>query len=214
MYKSRASVLESVCQSEVCCTVGNRGSWAQGLTGQARAGQAEAEYWRRSEGFRTGWSDQLLGFDCGGQQGVLEVAFPTGTLRCAPAAAGPGRQMPRRPGCCVGRCAAGSSGCWRLRSRPAPCGAPGPPPPAGLETPRCASDGEGIAGTGGHAGASSLAARLSVVTAGAGGRVLRRTPCGDAHGQRRGVWRARALRSGALDHRACAPHMVRVRGTP
>ena len=44
--------------------------------------QAEAEYWRRSEGYRVGWSDQLLGFDCGGQQWVLEVSFPTGTLRC------------------------------------------------------------------------------------------------------------------------------------
>ncbi len=47
--------------------------------------QAEAEYWRRSEGYRVGWSDQLLGFDCGGQQWVLEVAFPTGTLQCAAA---------------------------------------------------------------------------------------------------------------------------------
>jgi hypothetical protein len=76
--------------------VGNRGSWAQGLTGQARAGQAEAEYWRRSEGFRTGWSDQLLGFDCGGQQWVLEVAFPTGTLRCALAAAAAGTRDARK----------------------------------------------------------------------------------------------------------------------
>jgi hypothetical protein len=45
--------------------------------------QAEAEYWRRSEGYRIGWSDQLLGFDCGGQQWVLEVALPTGNLRYA-----------------------------------------------------------------------------------------------------------------------------------
>lgn len=44
--------------------------------------QAEAEYWKRSEGYRMGWSDQLLGFDCGGEQWVLEVAFPTGTLKC------------------------------------------------------------------------------------------------------------------------------------
>ncbi|KAL3136486.1 hypothetical protein ABBQ38_005740 [Trebouxia sp. C0009 RCD-2024] len=43
--------------------------------------RAEAEYWRRSEGYRVGWSDQMLGFDCGGQQWVLEVAFPTGTLK-------------------------------------------------------------------------------------------------------------------------------------
>jgi L-galactono-1,4-lactone dehydrogenase len=29
---------------------------------------------------RVGWSDELLGFDCGGQQWVLETAFPAGTL--------------------------------------------------------------------------------------------------------------------------------------
>ena len=39
---------------------------------------AEAEHWRRSRGFRVDWSDQVLGFDCGGQQWVLEVALPTG----------------------------------------------------------------------------------------------------------------------------------------
>lgn len=43
--------------------------------------QAEAEFWRRSEGYRIGWSDDILGFDCGGKQWVLEVSFPTGTLR-------------------------------------------------------------------------------------------------------------------------------------
>ncbi len=43
--------------------------------------QAEAEYWKRSEGYRTGWSDEILGFDCGGEQWVLEVAFPTGTQK-------------------------------------------------------------------------------------------------------------------------------------
>lgn len=26
-----------------------------------------------------GWSDEILGFDCGGQQWVLETAFPAGT---------------------------------------------------------------------------------------------------------------------------------------
>lgn len=35
---------------------------------------------RCSEGMRVGWSDELLGFDCGGQQWVLETAFPAGTL--------------------------------------------------------------------------------------------------------------------------------------
>ncbi|KAL4448874.1 hypothetical protein ABPG77_007591 [Micractinium sp. CCAP 211/92] len=45
-----------------------------------RVNTAEAEYWRRCEGTRVGWSDELLGFDCGGQQWVLEVAFPAGTV--------------------------------------------------------------------------------------------------------------------------------------
>lgn len=43
--------------------------------------QAEAEFWKRSEGYRLGPTDQILGFDCGGQQWVLESCFPTGTLR-------------------------------------------------------------------------------------------------------------------------------------
>ena len=42
--------------------------------------QAEAEYWKRNAVERRGWSDEILGFDCGGQQWVLEVAFPTGTI--------------------------------------------------------------------------------------------------------------------------------------
>ena len=45
--------------------------------------QAEAQFWKRSEGYRLGPTDQLLGFDCGGQQWVLESCFPTGTLRFA-----------------------------------------------------------------------------------------------------------------------------------
>lgn len=45
-----------------------------------RVNAAEADYWRRCEGTRVGWSDELLGFDCGGQQWVLEVAFPAGTV--------------------------------------------------------------------------------------------------------------------------------------
>jgi L-galactono-1,4-lactone dehydrogenase len=45
-----------------------------------RVNRAEAECWRRSSGVRVGWSDEILGFDCGGQQWVLEVAFPIGTL--------------------------------------------------------------------------------------------------------------------------------------
>ena len=42
--------------------------------------QAEAEFWRKSEGYKTRPSDELLQFDCGGQQWVWEIAFPTGTL--------------------------------------------------------------------------------------------------------------------------------------
>jgi L-galactono-1,4-lactone dehydrogenase len=45
-----------------------------------RVNKAEAECWRRSAGVRVGWSDEILGFDCGGQQWVLEVAFPVGSL--------------------------------------------------------------------------------------------------------------------------------------
>jgi L-galactono-1,4-lactone dehydrogenase len=40
---------------------------------------AEAEFWKRSEGYQTKPSDQLLQFDCGGQQWVWEICFPTGT---------------------------------------------------------------------------------------------------------------------------------------
>lgn len=44
-----------------------------------KVNQAEAEFWKRNSGSRVGWSDEILGFDCGGQQWVLEVAFPTDT---------------------------------------------------------------------------------------------------------------------------------------
>ncbi|KAF5832906.1 hypothetical protein DUNSADRAFT_11056 [Dunaliella salina] len=42
--------------------------------------KAEAEYWKRSGGVRVGFSDEILGFDCGGQQWVLETALPVGKL--------------------------------------------------------------------------------------------------------------------------------------
>ncbi|CAA0837425.1 L-galactono-1-4-lactone dehydrogenase-mitochondrial [Striga hermonthica] len=45
-----------------------------------KVNQSEAEYWRKSEGYRVGWSDEILGFDCGGQQWVSEICFPAGTL--------------------------------------------------------------------------------------------------------------------------------------
>jgi len=38
--------------------------------------RAEAECWRRSQGQRVAWSEQVLGFECGGQQWVSEVCFP------------------------------------------------------------------------------------------------------------------------------------------
>ena len=43
-----------------------------------RVNRAEAEFWKRNAGTRCDWSDQILGFDCGGQQHVYEVAFRTG----------------------------------------------------------------------------------------------------------------------------------------
>lgn len=47
----------------------------------ARINTAEADFWRRNSGYTAGPSDSLLGFDCGGQQWVLETAFPAGTLK-------------------------------------------------------------------------------------------------------------------------------------
>ncbi|KAL6747479.1 hypothetical protein V8C86DRAFT_2908904 [Haematococcus lacustris] len=46
----------------------------------AAVNQAEAAYWRRCSGVRVGWSDQILGFDCGGQQWVEETCLPVGRL--------------------------------------------------------------------------------------------------------------------------------------
>lgn len=45
-----------------------------------RANQAEADFWKKSEGYRVGWNDEILGFECGGQQWVSETCFPSGTL--------------------------------------------------------------------------------------------------------------------------------------
>ncbi|MEW5306294.1 MAG: hypothetical protein WDW36_008767 [Sanguina aurantia] len=42
--------------------------------------KAESEFWKRSAGTRQGYSDEILGFDCGGQQWVLEAAVPVGEL--------------------------------------------------------------------------------------------------------------------------------------
>jgi len=43
-----------------------------------RCNRAEAEFWKRSQGYQVRPSHELLQFDCGGQQWVLETCFPTG----------------------------------------------------------------------------------------------------------------------------------------
>jgi len=45
-----------------------------------RVNAAEAQFWRNNEGVRVDWSHRVLGFECGGEQWVSEVAFPAGTL--------------------------------------------------------------------------------------------------------------------------------------
>ncbi|GKV41714.1 hypothetical protein SLEP1_g49212 [Rubroshorea leprosula] len=45
-----------------------------------KVNQVEAEFWKKSEGYRVGWSDEILGFDYGGQQWVSEICFLAGTL--------------------------------------------------------------------------------------------------------------------------------------
>lgn len=47
---------------------------------RGQVNNAEAEFWRRSQGTRVDYSDKILGFECGGQQWVNEVSFPVGTL--------------------------------------------------------------------------------------------------------------------------------------
>ena len=41
--------------------------------------QAEAGFWIKSEGYRMGWSDEIIMFHYGGQQWVSETLFPAGT---------------------------------------------------------------------------------------------------------------------------------------
>jgi L-galactono-1,4-lactone dehydrogenase len=41
---------------------------------------AEAEYWKSAQGVRVDDSTKILGFDCGGEQWVMEVCFPIKTL--------------------------------------------------------------------------------------------------------------------------------------
>lgn len=48
-----------------------------------RVNEAEAKFWRASQGKRLGDSTDILGFDCGGEQLVMEFCFPIGTLKNA-----------------------------------------------------------------------------------------------------------------------------------
>jgi L-galactono-1,4-lactone dehydrogenase len=45
-----------------------------------KVNEAEALFWQKREGTRVAWSHEILQFDCGGQQWVLEAAFPAGTV--------------------------------------------------------------------------------------------------------------------------------------
>lgn len=42
---------------------------------------AEADYWKNAQGVRIDDSTNILGFDCGGEQWVMEVCFPMKTLQ-------------------------------------------------------------------------------------------------------------------------------------
>jgi len=44
-----------------------------------RCNRAEREFWEKAQGIEVAPSDQKLQFDCGGQQWVYEVCFPTGS---------------------------------------------------------------------------------------------------------------------------------------
>ncbi|CAK9043238.1 unnamed protein product [Durusdinium trenchii] len=46
----------------------------------AKVNRAEAEFWRKSSGERIADSTEVLGFECGGSQWVLENCFPCGTI--------------------------------------------------------------------------------------------------------------------------------------
>lgn len=46
----------------------------------ANVNRAEAQFWERSSGERIADSTQILGFECGGTQWVLENCFPCGTI--------------------------------------------------------------------------------------------------------------------------------------
>lgn len=56
-------------------------AWIVASFSRGQVNEAEAEFWRRSQGTRVEFSDMILGFECGGQQWVNEVCFPVGTLK-------------------------------------------------------------------------------------------------------------------------------------
>jgi L-galactono-1,4-lactone dehydrogenase len=53
---------------------------------------ASAEFWKRNEGVRVDWSDQILGFDCGGEQWVDESCFKVPEL--SPGADADSKELP------------------------------------------------------------------------------------------------------------------------
>lgn len=71
----------------------------------AAVNQAEAEFWKLSSGTRVGWSDEILGFDCGGQQWVLEVSLE-GLQACAGLCGGWGCRHAGPQGACAWVCRA------------------------------------------------------------------------------------------------------------
>lgn len=44
-----------------------------------KVNKVEGDFWKQNSGYQVAPSDKMLNFDCGGQQWVFEVCFPTGT---------------------------------------------------------------------------------------------------------------------------------------
>jgi L-galactono-1,4-lactone dehydrogenase len=59
-------------------TISNNFLWSQHVI---KVNQAESDYWKHAQGVRIDDSTKILGFDCGGEQWVMEVCFPMKTLR-------------------------------------------------------------------------------------------------------------------------------------
>ena len=58
-----------------------------------RVNKAEEEYWQSAQMVRVDDSAKVLGFDCGGQQLVLEVCFPIGKLKALDSISGPSKDI-------------------------------------------------------------------------------------------------------------------------